>query len=112
MTRQETSFRLPDRRFPVDRILRLLDRRRDLKTRATREKEPFASRFAILFVEIVGYVLDIQQCSAESAFWERRFMPRTLAERHSRRDSYLGGNWAGDLGPLSPGGILEREGHD
>ncbi len=28
-----------------------------LKTRATREKEPFASRFAVLLVEVIGYLM-------------------------------------------------------
>jgi len=49
-----------------------------IKTRATREKESFASRFAILLLEIVGYLL-IFNGSAGIGFLGNRFLPRTMA---------------------------------
>jgi protein-S-isoprenylcysteine O-methyltransferase Ste14 len=48
-----------------------------IKTRATREKESFASRFAILVLEVVGYVL-IFNGSTGSGFLGTRFIPRTM----------------------------------
>jgi protein-S-isoprenylcysteine O-methyltransferase Ste14 len=49
-----------------------------LRTRATRQKESFASRYAILFIEVVGFVL-IFNGSAGIGFLGNRFMPRTWA---------------------------------
>ena len=49
-----------------------------LKTRATRQKESFASRYAILFIEIVGFVLIFRE-SAGIGFLGRRVIPRSLA---------------------------------
>src|ERR1700680_918485 len=49
-----------------------------IKTRAAREKESLASRFAILVLEVVGYVL-IFNGSTGFGFLGTRFMPRTMA---------------------------------
>ena len=49
-----------------------------IKTRATREKEPFISRFAVLLVEGVGYLL-IFRGSMGIGFLGTRFVPRTMA---------------------------------
>jgi protein-S-isoprenylcysteine O-methyltransferase Ste14 len=48
-----------------------------LKTRATREKEPFTSRFVVLAVEVVGYLL-IFNASTGIGFLGTRVLPRTL----------------------------------
>jgi len=50
---------------------------RAVKTRTTREKESFASRFAILLIEIVGYAL-IFSGSTGIGFWGTLVLPRTL----------------------------------
>ena len=47
------------------------------KTRATRETEPFASRFAVLAVEVVGYLL-IFNASTGIGFLANRVLPRNL----------------------------------
>ena len=49
-----------------------------IKTRATREKEPFISRIAVLLVEGVGYLL-IFNGSMGIGFLGTRFVPRTMA---------------------------------
>jgi protein-S-isoprenylcysteine O-methyltransferase Ste14 len=49
-----------------------------LKTRATREKESFTSRFAVLSIEIVGYGL-IFSGSTGIGFLGTRVLPRTMA---------------------------------
>ena len=46
------------------------------RTRATREKESFASRYVILAIEVVGFVL-LFNSSAGIGFLGTRFMPRT-----------------------------------
>ena len=48
-----------------------------LKTRATREKESLASRYAVLSLEIVGYML-IFNGSTGFGFLGNRIIPRTL----------------------------------
>jgi protein-S-isoprenylcysteine O-methyltransferase Ste14 len=48
-----------------------------IKTRATREKESFASRSAVLLIEVVGFVL-IFSGSTGVGFLGTRFIPRTL----------------------------------
>jgi len=48
-----------------------------LKTRATREKESLASRYAVLSLEIVGYML-IFNGSTGFGFLGHRIIPRTL----------------------------------
>jgi protein-S-isoprenylcysteine O-methyltransferase Ste14 len=48
------------------------------RTRDTREKESLASRYAVLLLEIVGYVL-IFKGSTGFGFLETRFIPRTMA---------------------------------
>jgi protein-S-isoprenylcysteine O-methyltransferase Ste14 len=60
------------------------------RTRATREKESFGSRYAVLTVEVVGFVL-IFSDSTGIGFLGTRFMPRTWT-------SAIGGvilTWAG-----------------
>jgi protein-S-isoprenylcysteine O-methyltransferase Ste14 len=47
------------------------------KTRATRETEPFASRFAVLAIEVVGYLL-IFRTSTGIGFLANRVLPRNL----------------------------------
>ncbi len=49
-----------------------------IKTRATREKEPFTSRFAVLLLEGAGYLL-IFGGSTGIGFLATRFIPRTMA---------------------------------
>ncbi len=48
-----------------------------IKTRATREKESFASRFAVLLLEGVGYLL-IFSGSTGIGFLGTRFVPRSM----------------------------------
>ena len=48
-----------------------------IRTRATREKESFTSRFAILLLEIVGYIL-VFSGSAGIGFLGTRFIPRSM----------------------------------
>ena len=48
-----------------------------IKTKATREKESFVSRFAILFIEVVGYVLIFRE-SAGIGFLGNRVVPRNM----------------------------------
>ncbi len=48
-----------------------------IKTRATQQQESFASRYAILLVEIVGYVLIFRE-SAGIGFLGTRVIPRNL----------------------------------
>jgi protein-S-isoprenylcysteine O-methyltransferase Ste14 len=48
-----------------------------IKTRATREKESFASRSAVLLIEVVGFVL-IFSGSMGVGFLGTRFIPRTM----------------------------------
>jgi protein-S-isoprenylcysteine O-methyltransferase Ste14 len=48
-----------------------------LETRATRETEPFTSRFAVLLIEIAAYLLVFNH-SAGIGFLGTRFLPRTL----------------------------------
>jgi protein-S-isoprenylcysteine O-methyltransferase Ste14 len=48
-----------------------------IKTRATRQQESFASRYAVLLVEIVGYVLIFRE-SAGIGFLGNRVVPRNL----------------------------------
>lgn len=50
-----------------------------LRTRATREQESFASRFVILLIEIVGYVL-IFSSSTGIGFLGNRVLPRTAVD--------------------------------
>ena len=47
------------------------------KTRATRETEPFASRFVVLAIEVVGYLL-IFRTSTGIGFLGDRVLPRNL----------------------------------
>jgi protein-S-isoprenylcysteine O-methyltransferase Ste14 len=47
------------------------------KTRATREKEPLSSRIAILFLEIVGYLLVFNSATGIGVLGSR-FIPRNL----------------------------------
>ena len=47
------------------------------KTRATRQKESFASRYLVVLLEVAGYLLVFSQ-STEIGFLGRRFIPRTL----------------------------------
>ncbi len=49
-----------------------------IKTRATREKESFTSRSAVLLIEIVGYVL-VFSGSTGIGFLGTRFIPRTMS---------------------------------
>jgi protein-S-isoprenylcysteine O-methyltransferase Ste14 len=48
-----------------------------IKTRATRDQESFASRYAILLIEVVGYVLVFRE-SAGIGFLGNRVFPRNL----------------------------------
>lgn len=48
-----------------------------IKTRATREKESFVSRYAVLFIEVVGFVL-IFSHRASIGFLGDRIVPRNL----------------------------------
>jgi protein-S-isoprenylcysteine O-methyltransferase Ste14 len=47
------------------------------KTRATRDKESFASRFVVLAIEVIGYLL-IFHASTGIGFLGTRVLPRTL----------------------------------
>jgi len=82
-----------------------------LRTRATREKEPIASRLAVLLLEVVGYLL-IFAGAAGVGFLETRVVSRTMP------GAILGVvlTWLGIglaiWGPVSPGGVLERPGHN
>lgn len=49
-----------------------------IKTRTTRTKESFVSRYSILFIEVVGYVLLFNN-AAGIGFLGTPFMPRSLA---------------------------------
>jgi len=49
-----------------------------IKTRTTRTKESFVSRYSILFIEVVGYVLLFSR-EAGIGFLGTLFMPRSLA---------------------------------
>lgn len=48
-----------------------------IKTQATREQESFVSRYLVLLIEIVGYLLVFNR-SAGIGFLGRRFIPRAL----------------------------------
>jgi protein-S-isoprenylcysteine O-methyltransferase Ste14 len=48
-----------------------------IKTRTTREKESFASRYVVLFIEVAGFVLVFSE-SAGVGFLGNRFLPQTL----------------------------------
>jgi len=48
-----------------------------LKTRATRDKEPFTSRSAVLLIEILGYLL-VFSGSTGIGILATRFIPRTM----------------------------------
>ena len=82
-----------------------------MKTRVTRESESLASRSAILVIEVIGYLL-VFRSSTGFGVLGTRFIPRSFDHREPWRNSHLVGHRAGDLGPLSPGRILERQGHD
>ncbi len=49
-----------------------------IKTRATRQQESFASRYAVLLIETLGYVLIFRE-SAGIGFLRNRVIPRNLA---------------------------------
>ncbi len=49
-----------------------------MKTRATRDKEPFTSRFAVLLIEMLGYLL-VFSGSTGISILGTRFIPRTMA---------------------------------
>jgi protein-S-isoprenylcysteine O-methyltransferase Ste14 len=49
-----------------------------MKTRATRDKEPFTSRSAVLLIEMLGYLLVFSD-SAGIGILGTRFIPRTMA---------------------------------
>jgi protein-S-isoprenylcysteine O-methyltransferase Ste14 len=49
-----------------------------IRTRATRQKESFTSRYIVVLIETVGYVLVFNR-SAGIGFLGDRFIPRTLA---------------------------------
>jgi protein-S-isoprenylcysteine O-methyltransferase Ste14 len=49
-----------------------------IKTRATREKESFTTRSAVLLIEIIGYAL-LFSSSTGIGFLGTRFIPRTMA---------------------------------
>jgi protein-S-isoprenylcysteine O-methyltransferase Ste14 len=49
-----------------------------MKTRATRESEPFTSRFTVLLIEVAGYLLVFND-STGFGFLGTRFLPHTLA---------------------------------
>jgi protein-S-isoprenylcysteine O-methyltransferase Ste14 len=49
-----------------------------MKTRATRDKEPFTSRSAVLLIEMLGYLL-VFSASTAIGILGARFIPRTMA---------------------------------
>ncbi len=82
-----------------------------LKTRRTTRTETFASRYGILFLEIVGFVLLFRD-DAAIGFLRNRVITRTYATGRYWRGSHLGWHCARAVGALASGAILERAHHD
>ena len=94
----------------LGRILSLLAHWRHQDSRHA-EQESFASRYTVLLIEIGRLRSALPQFIRNWISGKSSFVPRNLVGADCRRGFYLDRNRAGGLGPLSPGGVLERAGH-
>ena len=78
-----------------------------LKTRRTVSQESLASRYGILFLEILGFVLLFSDISGDRRSWSSR-CPSDIRSCRCGRRTHLDRHRYRSVGPLEPGTVLER----